>query len=98
MYNKTYSDRVKELAEILQLKKQGEYYLTTWGKKTEIGLEETIRNILQLSVEVQENADLKGKLHRRNMQIKELREEINSLAERLREKTIALESFYGKGN
>ena len=42
--------------------------------------------------------ELKDKLSRRNMQIKELRVEINSLAERLIKKTIALESFYGKGN
>lgn len=41
-------DRLNELICVLGLKKKGEYYITGWGKKTERGLKQTIKNILQL--------------------------------------------------
>ena len=42
-------DKLKKLIKVLELKtiEKGKYYKTGWGKKTEQGLKETIKNILK---------------------------------------------------
>ena len=43
--------KIEELIDVLDLKKKKGYYETKWGKKTDIGLKETIKNILEVEEE-----------------------------------------------
>lgn len=48
----TTEEQINKLIEVLNLKRKKEkgktIYLTLWGTKTEIGVRETIKNILEL--------------------------------------------------
>lgn len=43
--------KILQLIEVLQIKKidsfKGDYYMTSWGRKTLLGLKETIKTILK---------------------------------------------------
>jgi hypothetical protein len=44
-------EKIEKLIRVLNLKKKRGVYETEWGKKTDVGLRETIKNILEIEEE-----------------------------------------------